>query len=282
MRPPPGRMKKAIQPSLTPIDEIARLQQEFADAREQLRLAEEKLAQEQAAVNRFRLQCRLKIGLLVDDVLEARTNKQRLLTRLEMLQQAADLGIAYDDGEPFWQAEEEAFDTETFLDGLPIPTEAPRDKAAEKRLYRELARRFHPDLAGGVAERAYRTTIMAAINTAYKADDIGTLRDLAGELDPGMIVELNVHDSQEVRRLRRRILSCRRRVRRAIQEHHALHRENTARLYRRATQLEAEGRNWLEEVRAELQAELTRLNEDVARLEDEIRSLEAVTGEEEN
>ena len=271
-------MEKAIQPSQTPTDEIARLEQEFADAREQLRLAEEKLAREQAAVNRFRLQCRLKIGLLVDDVLEARTIKQRLLTRLEMLHQAADLGIDYEDEEPFWQAEEEPFDADTFLDGLPIPTDAPRDRAAEKRLYRELARRFHPDLAGGSAERAYRTTMMAAINTAYKADDIGTLRDLAGELDPGMIVELNVHDTQEVRRLRRRILSCRRRVRRAMQEYRALNQENTARLYRRATQLEAEGRNWLAEVRGELQAELERLNGEVARLETEITALDAKVG----
>ena len=271
--------EKALQLSQSPIEELARLEQEFADAREQLWMAEEKLAREQAAVNRFRLQCRLKIGLLIDDVLEKRTEKQRLLTRLEMLRQAADLGIEYDEEEPFWQADEEPFDPETFVDGLPIPTDAPRDKAAEKRLYRELARRFHPDLADGTAERAYRTTIMAAINTAYQAEDIGTLRDLAGELDPGMIVEINVHDSQEIRRLRRYIMNCRRRVRRAAQEFRALHEENTARLYRRSVQLEAEGRNWLEEVRRELQEELERLQHDVDRLAEEIGRLEPMVAQ---
>lgn len=45
-----------------------------------------------------------------------------------------------------------------------------------KKLYRQLARRFHPDLAENEAERAYRTQIMGQINEAYAARRIDELR----------------------------------------------------------------------------------------------------------
>ena len=53
------------------------------------------------------------------------------------------------------------------------------DAVAElKRLFRELAKRFHPDLAKTEAEQADRTRIMQQVNAAFHARDLAALREL--------------------------------------------------------------------------------------------------------
>jgi len=54
-------------------------------------------------------------------------------------------------------------------------------KDALKRLYRDLARRFHPDLGGDQKERDRRTAIMSQINAAYTAGDLDALQALADD-----------------------------------------------------------------------------------------------------
>ena len=59
----------------------------------------------------------------------------------------------------------------------------PSGPSAELRdLFRQAAKQFHPDLAGDDAERARRTKLMAALNSAYQAGDADAIRRmLAGE-----------------------------------------------------------------------------------------------------
>jgi len=54
-------------------------------------------------------------------------------------------------------------------------------KAELKSLYRELAKRFHPDLAAEGLEREARTARMAEINEAYARRDMASLRRAASE-----------------------------------------------------------------------------------------------------
>jgi hypothetical protein len=54
-------------------------------------------------------------------------------------------------------------------------------KVELKSLYRELAKRFHPDLAAGDPERETRGARMAEINAAYARGDLQSLRRAAGE-----------------------------------------------------------------------------------------------------
>ena len=56
--------------------------------------------------------------------------------------------------------------------------------AALKALYRQLARRSHPDLAISEADRQQRTAEMAEINQAYDSGDLAALRVLAGLAPP--------------------------------------------------------------------------------------------------
>lgn len=47
-----------------------------------------------------------------------------------------------------------------------------------KKLYRQLARRYHPDLADDDEDRERRTKIMSLINTAYQEEDLDSLEAL--------------------------------------------------------------------------------------------------------
>nr|HMT21459.1 hypothetical protein [Promineifilum sp.] len=120
---------------LQPIDTRRRpkdqLQAELEQAQRELVAAEADLAQEQAAVNAFRMHARLMLDDLADAVMALLAEKQSLLTRLELERQDAEaeqnpLGP---NAEPQPVADE--------VEDLLMPTPTARDKAAEKRLYRE-------------------------------------------------------------------------------------------------------------------------------------------------
>lgn len=245
-------------------------------AQQELLEAEAELATEQAAVNAFRMQCRLKIGSLIDDYLELRAEKQALWTHLQLLHQAQEFGIPYDEDDPFWHGRDE----ENLHDDLPEDGEMPelsgliRDRAAEKRLYRELARRFHPDLAVNGVERAYMTAMMSSVNVAYESHDVNTLRDLANELDPTAVTELAQIDTAEIRKLHEKILKVQRRKRRAWQQLKSLRQENTARLWRKAEALKQDGRAWWHEVRHDLNQLITRRQTEIVDLQKEVAHLE--------
>lgn len=256
---------------------INRLQAEYKQARLDLTAAEAELAQEQAAVNAFRMHCRLKLDNLIDILLALRADKQALFTRLQLLQQAQDLGIRFDEDDPFWNLDED-IDSDSLADDaddLLLPTDTPHDKAAEKRLYRELARRFHPDLAETAVEQAYRTSIMSAINSAYQVNDIQALYDLAGELEPGEIAELAGIEVPEVRRLRELILKCHRLRRKAQLQLRTLRRENTARMWLRAQQLDETDADYWSVIKRELEAVITKRELEVVILREQVAVLEA-------
>lgn len=250
--------------------EAAQLRAELLAAQEELRVAEADLAAEQAAVNAFRMHARLMLDDLADAIGTLLTEKQSLLTRLALWRQDAEAAAA--DDNPLGPDAESTFpsDDDEALDLLPTAT--PRDKAAEKRLYRELARRFHPDLADGAAELAYRTSVMTAVNSAYSAGDIQALYDLAGELEPDEIRELADIETRELRQLRERILQCRRRRRKVSRRLQALRDDKTARLWRKAHTLDDKNEDWWTAVRRDLEAARARLEREVADLERQVEA----------
>lgn len=270
-------MSRQLQTADSPQQQQARLRAELRAAQQTLLAAEAELAEEQAAVNAFRMHSRLMLDDLVDRIYELLSEKQLALTRLQLLRQAEQeaaeaqedpLASAHVDPEPYDPAADPA------LDDVLMPTPVPHDKAAERRLYRELARRFHPDLAESAAELAYRTSMMAAVNTAYTAGDVYALYDLAGELQPEEIARIDAFEVAETRRLYRRIVQCRRRQRKVRRQLQVLRQENTARLWRKAQELEGADENWWTAVRLDLEAALNRLQADVDQLHEELALLQ--------
>ena len=108
-----------------------------------------------------------------------------------------------------------------------------------------------------------------------RSDDLGTLRDLAGELDPAMVAEIDNSETMQIRKLRKFLYSCQRRRRKVALQLKALRRENTAKLWRHAQELDASGdKNWWSEVRQSLEQEISRLQVDVVDLQSQISLLE--------
>lgn len=267
-------MNKQLQSIKLPDRQARDLAAELEAAQEELRAAEADLAEEQAAVNAFRMHARLMLDDLADAIAALLSEKQSLLTRLELERQAAD-----DEENPLGpDADGQPVTDEP--DDLLMPTATPRDKAAEKRLYRELARRFHPDLAEGAAELAYRTSVMTAVNAAYTAGDVHTLYDLAGELEPGELRELAGIETRELRKMRERLLQCRRRRRKVARQLQALREDKTARLWRKARELDEPDGDWWSAVRRELEAARARLEREVAVLAQQVNDELQITNDE--
>ncbi len=64
----------------------------------------------------------------------------------------------------------------------PKPRHGPDDRETRvKKLFRQLARRYHPDLTTDPIDRHYRTRLMARINEAYAARDLEALEALASQ-----------------------------------------------------------------------------------------------------
>jgi hypothetical protein len=247
-------MSKAITAVPNPNQQRQQVEADLDEARQQLLDAEAQLAQEQAAVNAFRMQCRLKLGDLIEETLSLRAERESCLTQLKLHQQEAEANLPPETADPF--GTEDSFTTETGQFNeivLPELATPKQEKEAAKRLYRELARRFHPDLAAGSAERAYMTAIMASINIAYERQDVSALHNLAGELDPTAVAELEAIDNLQIRKLHEQLLKIQRRQRKVQQQYRALRQDNVAKLWRKAQRLEAEGRSWWEAVKQDLQ-----------------------------
>ena len=265
-----------LQPAEDAGKRLEQLNAELEEARRRLLEAEAELAEEQAAVNAFRMHCRLKLDRWIDSLLSLQTERQALLTRLELLRQARDHGIPKGKADQFWQEEVQyAASEEGDSEELILPTDTPRDKAAEKRLYRQLARKFHPDLGVTAVEVAYRTEMMAAVNVAYESHDVQSLYDLADQLDPQVSQEMAFIGSARERRIREQIVRCQQRTRKAGRRLAALRRENTARLWRKAKRLDKDDVHWWEIVRQEIEHAIARVQNDVSRLQSQVESLES-------
>lgn len=77
-----------------------------------------------------------------------------------------------------------------------LPAVEPEAEERIKKLYRQLCRRFHPDLTQDETELACRTERMAAINAAYQARDLGELESLAALPDCGRPSEQELAEGQ--------------------------------------------------------------------------------------
>lgn len=254
-------------------EDQASLESELVDAQKNLLKAEGELAKEQAEVNAFRMHCRLKLDRWIEQLLALQTEKQSLLTRLELLRQAEDFGIPFDEGDAFWQGKAE---NPSYQDDeeLILPTDVPLDKEAEKQLYRRLARKFHPDLGNTALEIAYRTEMMSAVNQAYASENVQALYDLADQLEPGEMTELSAINSPEIRQLQRQLIRLQQQQRKARRRLESLRQENTARLWQKARRLERDDTHWWEVVRRELEREIDRLSQDVDQLTGQVTRLE--------
>ncbi|MEU8528404.1 MULTISPECIES: J domain-containing protein [Streptomyces] len=76
------------------------------------------------------------------------------------------------------------------LTGRPVqPPKRVRPSEEARKLYRELARQVHPDLARDETERVRREEFITRVNAAYGRGDVALLRELSEEWAAGPVTE---------------------------------------------------------------------------------------------
>jgi hypothetical protein len=152
-------------------EEVAQLELEFFDTRADLTVFEREMED--------------RLGLLkrqikrLEDKLE--TAKRQAARRAQWGDRADSPDIPEDVVDQFrktWRRQEK--------DASPHPLERKVDEATKeelKTLYRNLAKRFHPDLAIDPEEKAWREERMAEVNAAYAEMDMTALEALVGKSD---------------------------------------------------------------------------------------------------
>ncbi|MEK6221598.1 MAG: J domain-containing protein, partial [Chloroflexota bacterium] len=111
----------------------------------------------------------------------------------QVLENQKEPGEAQDEAEDFSEPEEEGFTYEDRKENgdnpdwrdFPKQTKAKNPKTEEKirALFRELAKRFHPDLTSDEKEKTWREQVMQQVNQAYAQRDLKTLEGLAEQPD---------------------------------------------------------------------------------------------------
>ncbi len=169
-----------------------RTEQELQAALSEIKSAEAELDELKQQLRRFEAQVDNHLGSLLDELSELNADTTSLDGKLRRIREERMFGS----------------DLMQYLDGAPQPTRSinledlppaelvqrnavqahairpdnPADQSVPdiKVLYRKLARRYHPDLAGNDADRAQSNDQMKEINRAYAAGDLPALMRLAG------------------------------------------------------------------------------------------------------
>jgi len=215
--------------------------------------AEAQLADELAAVNAFEFEFEARVGHLWDRLDALETEIERYQDRIQMMRKGyLSVERQY---RRAWQAPPPSG---------PTPPAQPLSPASEtqlKRLYRQLARRYHPDLAADDAERAFRTERMAAINDAYAARSLTELKAVAGESDPFIHtgrVMAGQTEAHMMQALQDQLARCQHRLRRIEDELRGLHQRPSVQLSLEVKVARRQGRDLLGEMAAELEAKIAR------------------------
>lgn len=136
---------------------------------------------------------------------------------------------------------------------------AAKDFAASpelKRMYREAAKRIHPDLATDPADRERRTRFMAEANRAYEAGDAESLKRILDEYQDGAEAVTGEGIGAELIRIIRQISLAKTRLSAIEQELATLRNSEIALLKKQAEEMQQEGRALLAELAATVREQI--------------------------
>jgi hypothetical protein len=155
----------------------------------------------------------------------------------------------------------------------PPPPAEPVDAATEaqiKSLYRQLCRRFHPDLVQDAAERAWRTEMMTAVNAAYAARSLVELQALAEKPDRSPAAKTG---ADRLAALKDKLQQIQRRLREVEREIRELTNSEMIQMMLEVKLARWQGRDLLAEIAADVEAELARKRAESDFLEAQLKQL---------
>ncbi|QPJ62265.1 MAG: hypothetical protein G3M70_10435 [Candidatus Nitronauta litoralis] len=136
-----------------------------------------------------------------------------------------------------------------------------------KKLFREAARKFHPDLTTDTEEREKRHDLMARLNAAYLEMDSEKIRALIDEGEANFPEEDKSHSvRQQLSRVLKQTGQVRHRLLQIEKKIEQLRNSDMARLKTYCNKGETEGRDVLQEMADEAQEKIDSLKMRVARL----------------
>lgn len=174
-------LKRAIENAADP--ELQALEEEILRRQERIAQLELELFDHRAAIADFEEELERRVRPLERylERLEARLVKERRLAarRAQWGDRAEDEDVpdVVEQFEKAWTPREPR-PSKPRQEGTPEV-----DPADLKRLYRNLAKRFHPDLTTDPEEKTWRKGVMAEVNAAYAKGDLVALRALQEKAD---------------------------------------------------------------------------------------------------
>jgi hypothetical protein len=146
---------------------------------------------------------------------------------------------------------------------------APKPKPNEdlKKLFREVAKRIHPDLATNDLDRARRETLMAEANLAYENGDEAKLRGILTDWDASPDTVEGEGVGVELVRLIRKIAQVHRRLAEIDTEIAQLSVTDLYHLRTKASEAENQGRDLLSEMASQVEKEIDAAKERLAAFE---------------
>lgn len=246
--------------------------------------AETSLADRLAELNAFEF----KLRTVTAHLLQRLEKLDREINRLRQQLQDLDNGLRFSDedysdefgdqfadfnvrqGEEAGSAEDFRYREQT-LRKQPRPDLSPRVEADLKQLYRQLARRFHPDLGRTPEEREERTQLMMRINAAYHAGDLAALQQLDTLPDPDSHFATE-SDEREVEKLTRELGRCRTRLAEIHEQLSRLDHHKSAQLLRRYQKSQKNGRDFLAEIVVDIRSALSRRTAERDHLKDQLQN----------
>ncbi|MEO8689555.1 MAG: hypothetical protein ABI611_15255 [Solirubrobacteraceae bacterium] len=136
-----------------------------------------------------------------------------------------------------------------------------------KKLFREAAKRMHPDLAGDEEARGHAEAFMKRLNASYRAGDAEGIVNLLGQWEASPFGARSDDETARSARAERRVGALGDADRRAEQRLEELRSSELAQLLDRAMATAAAGRDLLADMRRDAEAALVRARARLAELE---------------
>ncbi len=268
-------------------EQIEQINGLLATLRPRLVEAEAELSERLAAISAFEFKLRSRIAKLTDKLDKLDAEIAELKRKMRWLGEGWQTDP--ENEAAAWAAGERAADSGEYryreTPQEPRQTLGEEEKVSLKQLYRQLARRFHPDMAVDEADREYRTQMMWAINAAYAVGDLEKLEQLLLEPDVPHTIAIQ-SDVEQLELLTRELTRVQNRLQEIEDELALLDKHKSAVMMRRQEEVARKGRDWFAEVEAQLREDIAKrqierdmLEEQLANMGDEFGEGTAVTDE---
>jgi hypothetical protein len=255
-------------------EKLARLRAELTLAQDDLFEAEARRVDRMAEVHAFELEFEARVGHLIDKLAAVEEELNDYLLQIQNLRNERIFGTGYRSvDEQYRRTWHVPLDSRTKPPDEPLP---PASEAQIKKLYRQLARRFHPDLASNETDRSYRTDMMQAVNDAYAARSMVELVALSQEAE----ISGHLHetasaktDAEMLDALEQEILRCHRRREEIDRELSNLHNRPSVELSLEVKFAQQRGRDLLAEMAIELEQKIGRKSAERDMIKSQFNSL---------